>query len=134
GGEGAPAGGARARPATLRKAVVLPQPDGPRSTTNSPSSTVSSSDSSTRTPSKSFPTPESWTSATDVHGLSASFSVATDRRMHSSGSSEGSSCSIDTTESWPTACRALISRDQVSASWPSPIAEKCQGAQLAAAG
>src|SRR5581483_12471807 len=38
------------RPATMRSAVVLPQPDGPTSTTNSPSPTSRSSPASAVTP------------------------------------------------------------------------------------
>src|ERR1700690_872424 len=38
------------RPATIRSAVVLPQPDGPTSTTNSPSATSRSGESSPFTP------------------------------------------------------------------------------------
>ena len=38
------------RPATIRSAVVLPQPEGPTSTTNSPSATSRSRESSAFTP------------------------------------------------------------------------------------
>jgi len=40
----------RSSPATIRRAVVLPQPEGPTSTTNSPSSMSRSSPSSATTP------------------------------------------------------------------------------------
>src|SRR3954465_10270919 len=47
----------RSKPATIRRAVVFPHPDGPSRTTNCPSGTCRSSSSSTWTPSKSLPTP-----------------------------------------------------------------------------
>src|SRR5580765_6226028 len=52
-------------PATMRSAVVLPQPDGPTSTMNSPSAISRSSESTARVPSgKTLPTAEKVTPAT----------------------------------------------------------------------
>src|SRR5678816_3460101 len=53
------------RPATMRRTVVLPQPDGPTSTTSSPSSIASVSSRTALVPSgKTLVTPEKLTSAT----------------------------------------------------------------------
>src|SRR6476660_8703391 len=48
------------KPATIRSVVVLPQPDGPRSETNSPSPTVSDTDRTASTGPKRLPIDSIW--------------------------------------------------------------------------